>query len=412
MKVAVLTLGCKVNQAETHIIKGSLKDNGISIVNLKENPDYCIVNTCSVTAKSDYNSRQLIRRAARVGAKVIVTGCYSQLRPAEVRRIDGVAELIDISRKNDIISLLMKTAADPVYGYSSQSRPLIKIQDGCDFLCSYCVVPLARGKSRSIPYETILEQARIIESLGYHEIVLTGIHLGTYGHDLHEKTTLNKIIRRLLNDIAIDRIRLSSLEINEIDDELIEIMQDERICRHLHIPLQSGSSRILDLMKRTYSAEYFRERLEEISARIDNISIGTDVMVGFPGEHEKEFRQTYELISRLPFSYLHVFPFSSRPGTEASHMRDKPSGKEVRCRMKSMIQLKEKKKILYMIEQLQKPMDVILEERVSSSTIIGTSGNYLKVSVLSESHDKGERVFIMPERVRKDLLEGNVMKIA
>jgi threonylcarbamoyladenosine tRNA methylthiotransferase MtaB len=410
MKVAVVTLGCKVNQAEANIIQGTLKDNGISIVKLKENPDYCIVNTCSVTAKSDYNSRQLIRRAAREGSKVIVTGCYSQLRPAEVRRIHGVEEIIDISRKNDIISLLTKKTAVPYHGNHSQSRPLIKIQDGCDFQCSYCVVPLARGKSRSIPYETILEQSKIIESLGYHEVVLTGIHLGTYGRDLREKTTLSSIVRRLLDDLTIDRIRLSSLEINEINDELIEIMQDKRICRHLHIPLQSGSSRILQLMRRTYSAEYFEERFKYIFSRIDNISIGTDVIVGFPGEHENEFRQTYELTRALPFSYIHVFPFSSRPGTEASKMKGKLSVKEIRCRMKSMIQLKEMKKKEYMIKQLQEPLDVILEDRVSKSTIMGTSGNYMKVSVVSETHAKGERVFVRADRIRNNLLEGNVMK--
>ncbi len=410
MKAAVLTLGCKVNQAEANIVQESLKYNGISIVNLKEKPDYCIVNTCTVTAKSDYNSRQLIRRAAREGAKVIVTGCYSQLRPAEVRRIHGVSEIIDISRKNDIISLLTKKTAVPYHGNHSQSRPLIKIQDGCDFQCSYCVVPLARGKSRSVPYETILEQSKIIESLGYHEIVLTGIHLGTYGRDLAEMTTLNSIIRRLLDDLTIDRIRLSSLEINEIDDEFIEIMQDDRICGHLHIPLQSGSSRILKLMRRTYSAEYFEERFKDICARIDNISIGTDIIVGFPGEHDNEFRQTYELIRSLPFSYLHVFPFSSRPGTEASKMKDKLSAREVRCRMKSMFELKDMKKKEYMIKQLQKPLDVILEERVSKSTIMGTSGNYMKVSVESETHAQGERVLVRADRIRNNLLQGNVMK--
>lgn len=410
MKVAIVTMGCKVNQAEANILEGTLKDNGVSIVKLKENPDYCIVNSCTVTAKSDYHSRQVMRRAARKGAKLIVTGCYAQLRPEEVMNISSEAEIVDINRKNDIISLLTKKAAVLCYGNHSQTRPFIKIQDGCNFHCAYCVVPLARGKSRSVPYEAILEQAREIEMRGYREIVLTGIHLGTYGQDLPEKTTLNSLVRSLLDELTIDRIRLSSLEINEIDDELIEIMQNERICKHLHIPLQSGSSRILHLMKRTYSAEYFKQRLRDIFARIDNISIGTDVIVGFPGEREDDYRKTYTLVQGLPFSYLHVFPFSSRPGTEASQMNDKLSAREIQCRMKGMMRLKNMKQKDYMRRQLRKSLDVILEERLSRKIIVGTSGNYLKVAVASETHAKGDRVLIRAHRIRNDLLQGNVLK--
>jgi len=206
MKVSVLTLGCRVNQSESDIIESSLKKIGWSVVDLSEHPDYCIVNTCTVTAKSDYQSRQLIRRAVRAGAKVIVTGCYSQLRPEEIINIQGVFRIVNNNNKLSICNMLVNNYASIAFSSGSRSRPYLKIQDGCNFSCTYCTVPLARGKSRSLGTLEVIQRAREIEAAGYHEIVLTGIHLGSYGYDLKHKSKLSEILKTLLNKTNLQRI--------------------------------------------------------------------------------------------------------------------------------------------------------------------------------------------------------------
>jgi threonylcarbamoyladenosine tRNA methylthiotransferase MtaB len=284
MKVTLLTLGCRVNQSESAVIEGSLQAAGATIVDLNDNPDFCIVNTCTVTAKSDYNSRQIIRRAAKTGARIIVTGCYSQLRPDVVGEIPGVVRVVGNEKKFEIPQLLSDEPTPLFFGSYRHSRPSLKVQDGCNFRCSYCAVPRARGNSRSVAAEEVVRRVREIVAGGYKELVLTGIHLGTYGHDLPEKITLNILIKKILQDTKIHRIRLSSLEVGEVDDELIEIFQDKRICKHLHVPLQSGSNRVLKLMKRTYNIGNYTSRIEAIISRTDNLSLGTDIIIGFPGE--------------------------------------------------------------------------------------------------------------------------------
>src|SRR5574340_722443 len=211
MKATVLALGCRVNQSESAVIEGSLNENGLSIVNLNENPDVCIINTCTVTVKSDYQSRQLIRKAARSGAKVIVTGCYSSLRADEVKKMSGSIELVDNSGKYEIVSRLTGSGSDLVYSDVKRSRPHLKVQDGCNFRCAYCSVPLARGRSRSVPLEEALMRAQAIEAAGYNEIVLTGIHLGSYGQDFTERSNLKELIRLIIKHTDIKRIRLSSI---------------------------------------------------------------------------------------------------------------------------------------------------------------------------------------------------------
>lgn len=409
MKVALLTLGCRVNQSESSVIEGTLKKNDVTIVNLSDNPDYCIINTCTVTAKSDYNSRQLIRKALKTGAKVIVTGCYSQLRAKEVKAISGLSEIIENEKKYEIINILTHKQAKLFFGNYSRSRPYLKVQDGCNFSCSYCSVPLARGRSRSVPPEHIIERAQIIEAEGYNEIVLTGIHLGTYGRDLREKTNLNALLKKILLTTGIYRIRLSSMEINEIDDEFMELLQEDRVCKHLHLPLQSGSNKILRLMKRNYTAEYFSEKVEKIALKTENISLGTDVIVGFPEEGEDDFSHTFDLISRHPFAYLHIFPFSARPLTKASLMINRPSNNTVKDRMGKIIGLNKKKRCEYMYKQLNKPADIIIEERINGEIVSGTSNNYLKIAVISKEYIKGSVVIVRPTKIKNDVLEGIVI---
>jgi len=409
MKVSVLTLGCRVNQSESSIIEGTLKENGITIVDLNENPDICVVNTCTVTAKSDYNSRQLIRKAAKAGAKVIVTGCYSHLRNDEVSSIPGVIEVVDNTRKYEIINIITGGKNDLIFSYFSRSRPHLKVQDGCNFRCSYCSVPLARGKSKSVPLEEILERVKTIEAAGYNEVVLTGIHLGSYGKDLADKSSLKLLLKFILKFTRIKRIRLSSLEINEVDDELIELLQDIRLCSHIHLPLQSGSDKILQLMKRNYTLSEFSLKAHMLLSKIDNISIGSDIIVGFPGEGDKEFMNTYNYLNSFPFSYLHIFPFSARPATEAGKMIDRVQNNIIKNRLDILIELSRTKKLAYLQKQLHSVLDIIIEERNNDGYAIGTSGNYIKVSMPLDNAIKGSIVFVRAIRVSGNLLEGFII---
>lgn len=404
MKVSILTLGCRVNQSESAVIEGTLKQNGVSIVNLNEQPEYCIVNTCTVTARSDYNSRQLIRRAAKAGAKVIVTGCYSQLQKDEATGLPGVWKVIDNRLKLDVIGELTYGKSSPIYDKYSRARPYLKVQDGCNFRCSYCSVPLARGKSVSVPEETVIERARIIESAGYHEVVLTGIHLGSYGYDLPGNGTLKKLLARLLKDTSIRRIRLSSLEISEIDDELIEILTDARICKHLHLPLQSGSERVLQLMNRRYTLRTFSSTVERIAGKVDNIALGSDVIAGFPGESEEDFSNTLNFVRHLPLSYLHIFPFSPRPGTDAASMRDRPDARTVKKRTERLAEINKSKRSEYMTRQLTRTLDIIAEEE-NGEDCLGTSGNYLKIRALRAAGQRGSLVFVRPVAIIDGMLE-------
>ena len=406
MKVSILTLGCRVNQSESDIIEANLKRAGWSITDLSEHPDYCIINTCTVTSKSDYQSRQLIRRAARAGAKVIVTGCYSQLRPEEIMNINGVIGIADNKDKLQIVSSLLKNNERiDTFISGKRSRPYLKVQDGCNLSCSYCVVPLARGRSKSIGVPEALKKAEEIDAAGYNEIVITGIHLGSYGHDLRPKTKLSDLLKNLLNNTKIRRIRLSSIEIKDVDYELIELLQEERICKHLHLPLQSGDDSILRLMNRMYSLKDYLSTLENIMKNIPDIAIGTDIIVGFPGEGDREFRNTKELLQSIPISYMHLFPFSPRPNTLASQMTNQNTSAVKKKRLNELKALNDRKKTAYMTSQIDKTLDIIIEEQGSDNTSIGTSSNYLKVKISSNGYPKGSLV-----RVRITGIEGNILR--
>jgi threonylcarbamoyladenosine tRNA methylthiotransferase MtaB len=408
MKVSILTLGCRVNQSESDIIEANLKRAGCSITDLSGHPDYCIINTCTVTAKSDYQSRQLIRRAVRTGAKVIVTGCYSQLRSEEIINIKGVTEIADIKDKFRIVSsLLNDNELIDKFVPCNRSRPYLKVQDGCNFACSYCVVPMARGRSRSIGIPEALKRAEEIESTGYNEIVITGIHLGSYGYDLSPKTKLSELLKTLLKNTKIPRIRLSSIGINNVDYELIELLQEERICKHLHLPLQSGDDSILRLMKRTYSLRHYMSTLETIVKKLPDIAIGTDIIVGFPGEGDHEFRNTKELLKSIPVSYMHIFPFSPRPNTLASQMANQNSSSVKKNKLNELKALNADKKTAYMTSNIGKTLDIIIEDKGGGNTSIGTSGNYLKVKIPSNKYQKGALVRVRIAGIEENILIGD-----
>jgi threonylcarbamoyladenosine tRNA methylthiotransferase MtaB len=405
-KVAILTLGCRVNQSESSVIEGTLRKHGVSIVTIEDNPDFCIVNTCTVTGKSDASSRYLIRRAARTEAHVIVTGCFSQLQHNEVCELQGVCEVVPSSDKEKIISRVLGYDVDPVYSLHDRARPYLKVQDGCNFSCTYCAVPMARGRSRSLPIDEVVKRASDMASQGYHEIVLTGIHLGSYGQDLSSKTSLAGLIRNILSSTSLFRIRLSSIEINEIDDELIELLGDPRVCRHLHLPLQSGSDLILKLMNRNYTVKTYKKKLLRLSSLSSDIALGTDVIVGFPAEGHKEFMLTYELIKELPFSYVHTFPFSARSGTLAANLKPQIAGNVISDRAEAVKELSRAKKIAFASAQANKILDAIAEEEAVHGYTTGTTSNYLKIDMRGNRLNRGSVVFVRSVAVNGDRLQG------
>lgn len=406
IKVAVLTLGCRVNQSESFVIEGTLKKHGVSLVPLEENPDYCIINTCTVTGKSDASSRYLIRRAVKTGAQVIVTGCYSQLRRNLVAELHGVSAVVPTNEKEKIIARVLGYDVAPVYYLHDRARPYLKVQDGCNFRCTYCAVPMARGASGSLPMEEAVTRASDIAMQGYNEIVLTGIHLGSYGQDLIPKTSLAGLIKSILASTSIFRIRLSSIEINEIDDELIELLGDARICKHLHLPLQSGSDLILKLMNRNYSALSYRKKLLRLSQISSDIAFGTDVIVGFPAEEDREFMLTYELINELPFSYIHTFPFSSRSGTLAADLKPQITGTIISERAKAVKELGRAKIKAFTSLQADKILDVIAEEEDDDGYSICTTSNYLKIVMKDNRLSRGSVVFIRSVANNSEQLSG------
>lgn len=389
MKIAVLTLGCKTNQAESMNMEHALNNAGHQVVEMLEKPDICIINTCTVTSKADYQSRQLINRALKNNAKVIVTGCYAELNNEQIKNIDNNIEVIRNNNKSNIINMIPNEYSSGNINFSkyARHRPAVKVQDGCNYSCSYCAIPMARGRSRSIPIDRVISEIKFYESLGYKEIVLTGIHLGTYGLDLKPKKSLSILLDNILKNTNIPRIRISSLEIKEIDDKFLELLTEERICKHLHIPLQSGDDNILKLMNRTYSTKDFLSGIERIIKKVPEISIGTDVIVGFPSEGEVEFENTKKLIESIPFSYLHVFPYSPRPRTKAVTFSGQVAGAIKKERVKILREIGMAKKEDYIEKNIGKSLDIIVEDRCEDG-VIGTAGNYIKVLVTDENNIK------------------------
>ncbi len=387
MKIAVLTLGCKTNQAESQHIENALDSAGHQIVEMSELPDLYVINTCTVTAKADYQSRQLIHRALKNNAKVIVTGCYSELNAEQIKGIMGDINIVKNSSKFSIINEITQEYSgktQDISDYRKRHRAAIKVQDGCNYSCSYCAIPMARGRSRSISEDEVIKEIKLYESMGYKEVVLTGIHLGTYGLDLKPKKSLSLLVNNILINTNIPRIRLSSLEIKEITDGLLELFDEDRVCKHLHIPLQSGDDNILKLMNRTYSVDDFVSGIEKITKKLPDIAIGTDVIVGFPGEGEFEFKNTKYLIESMPFSYLHVFPYSSRSGTKAAVLPKQVAKVIKKERVAMLKSIGMAKKQDYIKRHIGKTLDVVVESRCNKG-LTGTTGNYIKVLAKDEN---------------------------
>ncbi|MBI5561142.1 MAG: tRNA (N(6)-L-threonylcarbamoyladenosine(37)-C(2))-methylthiotransferase MtaB, partial [Deltaproteobacteria bacterium] len=337
-RAAVTTLGCRTNQYDSSAIEDFLREAGFTTVPFSESADVYVINTCTVTSRTDYQSRQLIRRAKRKSPDsiVIATGCYAQTSPDEVSNLNGVDYVLGNPEKAMVVECIRKgrPAYGPVIivgapergtplslrarGPYSRTRVNLKVQDGCNKACSYCIIPRARGTSKSVPLNSVIKEAEGFIEKGFKEIVVTGIHLGAYGRDLVPAITIVDLLREIEKRNYPCRFRLSSLDPDEVTDELIGVLKGSRtVCNHLHLALQSGDDRVLKGMKRPYTSGYFAGRAVKLSEEVPGISIGADVIAGFPGEGEREFENTLNLIKELPLAYLHVFPYSRREGTAA-----------------------------------------------------------------------------------------------
>ncbi len=431
--VAIATLGCKVNQFESEALTSALEQRGYGLVPFGEMADVTIINTCTVTHRADFQSRQMIRRAFRSNPNslIIVTGCYPQVEPEVMKKIEGVRYLLGNKEKGQIPELLplmqkgelpqiqvsdiqKETVFSdiPLYSFQRHTRAFLKIQDGCDAHCSYCIVPHARGPSRSLLSEKLIEHLRVLKEKRFKEVVLTGIHIGSYGMDLAPPFPLEKLLRRIEEEETPDRIRLSSIEPLDFSADLISFLsQSTKVCPHLHIPVQSGDDDILRMMNRNYDHFLLLDLIQELHQRIPGLAIGADVIVGFPGETEEKFERTYELIESLPFSYLHIFPFSRRKGVPASQFSLRVDEAVVKKRAEKMRELGKKKRQTFYHQFLHQELRVLVEDRKERETgrWKGFSRNYIPVSL--ENLSEGSPDWINQEYpvVVTDLTEQGVV---
>ena len=394
MKYSIVTFGCRVNQADSLAIEEQLRRRG-GVDVAPEDADLVVVNTCSVTASADQGARQTIRRIVRSNpeVKVIVTGCYATRRPDELRELTNVVRVVPNDDKESLVEL---TTAERFAGgdgacglllepgVAGRTALTLRVQTGCDERCSYCIIPSTRGRGRSRPMPDVLLDIRRAVDAGYREIAITGVHLGSYGRDLGDGTTLTQLVRALSawpDDVLF---RISSLEPMDCTPEIVALAaQSERIAPHFHLPLQHGSDEMLVAMRRPYSSALYRDLVERIHRAIPHASMGTDLIVGFPGEQDAHFEQTVAIVEALPLSYLHVFPYSERPGTEASTRRGKVDGNAIRDRGRTLREIGANKASAFRASQAGRELKALTVDDGWSAV----TGNYLKVR-LDEQHPR------------------------
>jgi len=394
MKYAIVTFGCRVNQADSLSIEDELRRRG-SVAAAPEDADLIVVNTCSVTAAADQGARQTIRRVARVNpdVRVVVTGCYATRRPDELAELPNVVRVISNDGKESLVTQLEAagelTTAERFNGADGPCGTLepgvagrtaltLRVQTGCDEECSYCIIPTTRGKGRSRPIGEVLRDVRRAADAGYREIAITGVHLGSYGRDLNDGTDLTRLVRELGAWGGDVLFRISSLEPMDCTPALLDIAaQSPRIAPHFHLPLQHGSDAVLRAMRRPYTSGYFRGVVEAIHARLPNAAIGTDVIVGFPGETDVDFEATARMLDTLPIGYAHVFPYSDRPGTAAAGLTSKIGGSVIRDRARALREIVACKSEQFRRHQVGRTLKALT---VDDGTSVVT-GNYLKVRI-------------------------------
>lgn len=428
MQFSISTLGCKVNQHESDVLAAALSACGWQAVEDDAIADVCIVNTCTVTQKASMQSRQMIRQLQRrhPGARIIVTGCYAQIAPEEIEPIEGVHAIVGHRRKSELPELIVQAASPedagpirdvedlhngipfaepPVTAPGTRTRPFLKIQDGCNNFCTYCIVPHARGRSRSMRPGHVLRHLSSLGTMGYHEVVLTGIHIGAYGLDLSPSLSLHTLLEQIETHRPVARIRLSSIEPNELTPAIIDLVAtSDIICPHFHLPLQSGDNTILKKMHRPYTRELFQEQILAVKDRIPHASVGADILVGFPGEDDQAFSNTSQLLETLPLSYLHVFPFSRRPGTPAYDYPDQIPVPIIKQRTARVREIGLEKKRAFMQRAVGRQTSILVETRrdTTSGHLKGLTTNYLSVIVKGDDRHMNTIVPVIIEDVHHD----------
>jgi len=435
--VAFHTLGCKVNHYETEAIWQLFKGQGYERVEYEQAADVYVINTCTVTNTGDKKSRQVIRRAVRKNpdAVICVTGCYAQTSPAEIMAIPGVDIVVGTQDRVKMLDYIeqFKKERQPINGvgnimktrvyeeldvpaFTDRTRASLKIQEGCNNFCTFCIIPWARGLMRSRDPKEVVAQAQQLVDAGYKEIVLTGIHTGGYGEDMKDYN-LAQLLRDLESQVkGLKRIRISSIEASQITDEVIEVLdQSEMVVRHLHIPLQSGSNTVLKRMRRKYTMEFFGERLNRLKEALPGLAITSDVIVGFPGETEEEFMETYNFIKEHGFSELHVFPYSKRTGTPAARMTDQIDEEVKNQRVHRLIELSNQLAKEYASTFEGEVLEVIPEEKYKeapeSGLYVGYTDNYLKVVFKASEEMVGKLVKVKITKAGYPYNEGEFVRV-
>lgn len=423
LTVRMVTLGCKVNQCESESIDAEFQQLKLLQQPGTSSTEVYVINTCTVTQKASMQSRQAIRKAIREHPKavIIATGCYAQSEPHELAKIKGLDYIIGNADKYRIAQIVshatpLKKLQSPILLHTevrnvknlpktiapfieTRTRPFIKVQDGCDNFCSYCIVPYTRGPSRSVPPDDVIHMISSLPAEKRQEIVLTGIHLGKYGLDLSPECSLLTLIKQIADAKIVRRIRLSSIEPVELSDDLLNyIAESATMCHHFHVPLQSGDIRILKKMNRPYDPVFFEKLINKIHHILPDAAIGVDVMVGFPGETENAFQNTYDLLESLPITYLHVFPYSDRPGTQASGFKDHVHPEIIKKRRNQLLALGSRKKSDFYAKMMGKKLDVLVEQRreAFAGKLTGFSSNYVRVVIDGDDHLKNK---IVPCRI-------------
>ena len=425
--IAFHTLGCKVNTYESNAMLKIFNEAGYQEVDFKEIADVYVINTCTVTNTGDSKSRQMIRKAIRKNpqATVCVVGCYSQIAPEEIEQIEGVGVVLGTQHRKDIVKYVdeylktgkpvikvdnvmnLKKFEDLNIDRFKNTRAFLKIQDGCNNFCTYCIIPYARGRVRSRDKDSVLNQAKTLVANGYVEIVLTGIHTAGYGEDMDNYSFYDLLVDLVKID-GLKRLRISSIETSQISDEIINLIgSNDIIVDHLHIPLQSGCDATLKRMNRKYTTSQYLEKINKIRNYLPNIAFTTDVIVGFPGESDEEFEETYNFIKEVNYSELHVFPYSPRRNTPAAKMKDQVDDKIKHERVNGLLELSKKLNRDFALKQIGKILKVLFEKR-DGDYLVGHASDYLKVKVKTTDNLIGEIVEVKINNY-EGILEGSVV---
>jgi len=433
-RIAFTTLGCKTNHYDTDAMAQACRVAGFEVVSSEDQADVYVINTCTVTSAADAQARNLVRRIVRRNPKaaVVVCGCASQVDPQRFKAIEGVSYVLGVRSADELVNILnnLKSPPTPLYkrgekgdlndphfpltlsplpiGERGQdrARAFLKIQDGCNHNCAYCIVPQARGPSKSVEPASVLREAQQIIAAGWREIVLTGVHIGQYGRDLRQKISLNDLVRQILENTADCRIRLSSLDPDEIDEQTMDLFEHPGICRHLHLSLQSGCDSVLKTMNRAGKVERYADLIKSLDERMQDISIGADIIVGFPGETDDQFTQTEKFLESLPFAYLHIFPYSRRPQTEAFSMPLQMAPKIKKQRAQILKRISAAKRMAFYKNQCGKRHDVVIvsSRPNENGCFKGISDNYVPVLISGKELRYREKYPVQIIKVK----EGNV----